>query len=195
MQLRMISSTKKLCSSYHLTTCMHINKTDDQRGILLITHHWNGECSHLLLHNRIFSVQLVAELSKCPVLEKDQRFLPQGTFLQSSRQATKAHHILQDVSFSLLGLWRLLTFPSFWSYFPWWFYGFTTILKTLGWIKHQNSVRLFARFLHPRAFKTFHNDNKWWMVGSSNYTPKKTNSLKLEFWKPCLQMCFSKTIE
>ena len=132
---------------------------------------------------------------KCPVLEKDQRFLPQGTFLQSSRQATKAHHILQDVSFSLLGLWRLLTFPSFWSYFPWWFYGFTTILKTLGWIKHQNSVRLFARFLHPRAFKTFHNDNKWWMVGSSNYTPKKTNSLKLEFWKPCLQMCFSKTIE
>lgn len=127
-----MSYTKRLCSSYHLTTCMHINKTDDQRGILLITHHLNGECSHLLLHNRIFSVQLVAELSKCPVLEKDQRFLPQGTFLQSSRQATKAHHILQDVSFSLLGLWRLLTFPSFWSYFPWWFYGFTTILKTLG---------------------------------------------------------------
>ena len=63
-------------------------------------------------------MQLVAELSKCPVLEKDQRFLPEGTFLQSSRQATKAHHILQDVSFFVVGAMAASHFSKFLELFP-----------------------------------------------------------------------------
>ena len=121
---------KKLCSSYHLSTCLHIKKPDDQMGILLITYMVNVP-QMVNAHIFFYIESFWCWRNERSVLEKYQSFLPQGTFLQSSRQATEAHHILphaiwiqgqemQDVSFSLMVLWLLLTFQSFWAiYFPW----------------------------------------------------------------------------
>lgn len=115
------------------------------------------------------------------VLEKDQRFVPQGTFLQSSRQATKAHHILQDVSFSLMGLWLLLIFPSFWGYFPW-----------NSWTnQHPKFSQTLCTFSSSQGFQ---NNNKRWRVVSI-YTPRENKQLETGILKAMSSNLFYSNME